>query len=244
MRAAWTAELVKILTVRGFRVGAVLAALALPLTSLLVVSGGGLGRADTVTSGASSGSMVLLAGYAAWAASLAGSEYAQRTLVVSLAVVPRRAVCYGAKIAAAATVAGIGAVTGSALALLLVAAVSPSGQRLGAPADLAGVVLAAVAVTAAGAAAGVLTRSSTGSTAITIAALLLPKAAAGLLGGLQPWVVGASPQTVVTQFVHGAQLATDQAYPGGTALAAITMLLGAVTVAVTGGLVFARRDGA
>lgn len=243
MRAAWTAELVKIVTVRGFRVGALLAALALPLTSLLVVSTGGLGAADTVTSGAATGSMILLLGYAAWAATVAGSEYVQHTIVVSLATVPRRAVLYGAKVAAAATVAGAGAAVGALASLGIVAAVAPPAHQVGNAAALAGVVLASAAVAVVGAATGVMTRSSTGSIAIVIAVLLLPQAAAGLLGGLQPWVVGASPGTVVTQFVHGAQLASDQSYPGGAAWGALTMLLVAVTVVSVGAIAFARRDG-
>lgn len=243
MRSAWTAELVKVLTVRGFRAGAVLAGLALPLTSLLVVSSGGLGDADTLTSGAATGSMSSLVAYAAWAAVVAGSEYTQRTIVVSLATVPRRPVLYGAKVAAAATIAAAGAAAGAVVSLLVVAAVTPSGHRLGDPPALLGVVLASGAAAVVGAAIGVLTRSSTGSIAVVIAALLLPRAAAGLLGGLQPWIVGASPGTVVTQFVQGAQLAADQAYPGGAALAAVTMLLVALAVATLGGLAFARRDG-
>jgi ABC-type transport system involved in multi-copper enzyme maturation permease subunit len=243
MRTAWTAELVKILTVRGLRVGALLAALTLPLTSLLVVSSGGLGDTDTVTSGAASGSIPLLLGYGAWAATAAGSEYSQRTIIVSLATVPRRPLLFGAKIAAAAAVAGAGAASGATLSLLLVAAVTPSGHALGDPAALLSIVLAGAAVAAVGSATGVLLRSSTGSIAIVLLALLLPKAAAGLLGGLQPWVVGSSPGTVVTQFVHGAQLSTAETYPGGTALAAVTMLIVAVAVVNVGGFAFARRDG-
>ncbi|MBO9520168.1 MAG: hypothetical protein J7518_01420 [Nocardioidaceae bacterium] len=243
IRAALTAELVKIATVRGFRVGTVAATLALPLTSLLVVSGGGLGARDTVTSGAASGSMVLLAGFGAWAAAVASSEYTQRTLIVSLATVPRRPLLYGAKIAATATVAGAGALVGAALSFALVAAVTPPGHRTGDPVALAGTALTAVAVAAVGAAVGVLTRSATASTAIVLAALLLPKAAAGLLGSLQPWVVGASPGTVVTQVVHGAQLSTDQSFPAGTTIAAVTMVVTAAIVVCLGGLTFARRDG-
>jgi hypothetical protein len=94
-----------------------------------------------------------------------------------------------------------------------------------------------------GAALGLLVRTSTASIAIVAAAVLLPKAAAGLLGGLQPWVVGASPGTVITQAVGGAQLGSDQTYPGGTFLAVVTMLLVAGAVAVGSGYAFNRRDG-
>ena len=244
MKSAWVAELVKILTVRGFRVGAVLALVALPLTSLLVASTGGLGTADTLTSGAATGSVIGLLGFGAWSAAIAGSEYVHQTITVSLATVPRRPLLFGAKIAAAATVAGIGTAIAAILSLLLVRAATPSGtHHLGNPTTLSAIVLAAVAVAVVGAALGLLVRTSTASIAIVAAAVLLPKAAAGLLGGLQPWVVGASPGTVITQAVGGAQLANDQTYPGGTFLAAVTMLAVAGAVAVGSGYAFTRRDG-
>jgi len=76
-----------------------------------------------------------------------------------------------------------------------------------------------------------------------VVAILLPKVAGSLLGGLEPWVVGASPGTVITQIVGGAQLPTDQMYPPGAWPAALTMLAVAATVAVAGGIVLHRRDG-
>ena len=74
--------------------------------------------------------------------------------------------------------------------------------------------------------------------------MLLPKAAAGLLGGLEPWVVGASPGTVVTQVVGGAQLANDQTYPPGDLAAVLTMLAVAAAAALVGAVALNRRDGA
>lgn len=243
MRAAWTAELLKIRTVPGLRIGAGLAVLALPLFSLLVVSGGGLGSADTVTSGAATGTLVGLLGFGAWAASAASSEYAHQTIAVSLTTVPRRGLLYAAKVGAATAVAGVGAVLAAVVSFALVAAITPAGHDTGTPAALLSVVLAAVSVAAVGVAVGMLSRSSTGSIAIVAALVLLPKTAAGLLGGLQPWVVGASPGTVVTQVVEGAQLGSDQTYPGGTVAAALTMVLVAVLVVAAGGIAFKRRDG-
>ena len=244
MRSAWRAELLKLTTVRGLWLSIVLAAVAIPATSLLVVSTGGLGARDTVTSGAAAGSLVGLLAYGAWGATFAAGEYAQHTMVVSLATVPRRRVLYTAKLAATATAAGAGAVVAAVVALLTVFAVTPRGDHaFGNPAALVGVVLAVAAVAVCGAAVGMLTRSPSGSIAIVVLALLLPKAAGGLLGGLQRWVVGASPGTVITQIVGGAQLPNDQAYPGGAWAAAATMVVAAAAVGVAGFVSFSRRDG-
>ncbi len=244
MRSAWRAELLKIATVRGLWLSAVLAAAAIPAVSLLVVSTGGLGPRDTATSGAATGSLIGLLAFGAWGATFAAGEYAQHTIVVSLATVPRRAVLYTAKLTATATTAGVGAVVASTVALLTVLAVTPRGEHeLGDPAALAGVVLAVMAVAVCGAAVGMLTRSVSGSIGIVALALLAPKAAADLLGGLQRWIVGASPGTVITQIVGGAQLPTEQAYPRGAWAAAATMVLVAAAVGVAGSVSFIRRDG-
>jgi hypothetical protein len=79
--------------------------------------------------------------------------------------------------------------------------------------------------------------------AAVVALVLLPQAAAGLLGGLQPWVVGASPGTVITQVVGSSQLAADQTYPAGTAAAVVTLLIVAAAIAAGGACAMLRRDG-
>lgn len=243
-RAAWTAELVKILTVRGLRVGAALSVAAIPLFSLLVTSTDGLGAEDTVTSAAATGSVIGLLAFGAWAASFAGGEYVHQTMTVSLATVPHRPLLYGAKVAAVATVAAAGGLLSALLSLFLVHRAVPSGtHETGNPAALAGIVLAVVVVAVVGAAVGLLVRTSTAAIAIVAAAVLVPKAAAGLLGGLQAWVVGSSPGTVITQLVQGGQLAEDQTFPGGTALAAVAMVGVAAVVVLGSGIAFARRDG-
>lgn len=244
MRAAWRGELFKIATVRGQWICAVLAVAALPLTSLLVAATGGLGPKDTLTSGAAAGAVVSLLAFGAWGATLAAGEYAKQTMVVSLATVPRKSVLYTAKLGAIAAVSGVGAVLSALLALLVVTAVSvPGAHALGNPALLVGFVVAVVSVAVAGAAAGILNRSPSASIAIVVVAVLLPKAAGGLFGGLQPWVVGASPGTVVTQLVGGGQLLTDQSYPAGAWAALATMLLATLALTSAGALVFGRRDG-
>ena len=163
---------------------------------------------------------------------------------VSLASVPRRNRLYGAKLAATSAAAGGGALASALVALLVVQlTASPGEHDLGNPAALLALVAAVIAVAVLGAAVGMLTRSTTASIAIVAVAVLLPKAAGGLLGGLEPWVVGASPGTVVTQVVGGAQLSTDQTYPPGDLAAVLTMLAVAAVVAIAGAVVFNRRDG-
>ena len=244
MKSAWRAELLKITTVRGLWFAAVLSAIAIPLVSLLVVATGGLGADDTITSGAATGSIAGLLAFGAWGATVAAGEYARDTMMVSLAVVPRRLVLYGAKIAAVATVAGAGGLASAATSLVIVRLVTPGNEHgWGNPGALVSIVLSVVAVAVLGAAVGMLTRSPTASIAIVVVAILLPKAAGGLLGGLQRWIVGASPGTVITQIVGGAQLPPDQTFPPGAWPAAAAMVAVAAIVAVAGAASFVSRDG-
>ena len=244
MTAAWRAELLKVATVRGQWLGAAIAALALPAVSLLVAATGGLGSGDTVTSGAATGSVAGLLGFGIWAATVTAGEYAQHTMIVSLTTVPRRSVLYGAKLAAIGCVAAVGGLVSVVTAWLVVWAVLPAGvHHTGDAASLVSVVLAIIAVSVLGMAVGLISKSPAASASIVVVAVLLPKAAGGLLGGLQRWVVGASPGTVITQAVGGAQLPHDQMFPGGAVAATITMLLVATAVAVGGALTLLRRDG-
>ncbi|MBV9487801.1 MAG: ABC transporter permease [Frankiaceae bacterium] len=244
MRTALRGELLKIATVRGQWIGLALAAVAMPMTSLLVAASGGLSPEDTVTSGAATGSLAGLLGFGAWAASVTAGEYSHQTMVVSLSTVPRRTVFYGAKVIAASLTAAAASLASAVLAFAVVYAVTPhSSHRVGSPATLLSVVVAAVAVTAIGVAAGVLTRSSAAAITAVVVLILLPQTAAGLLGGLQPWVVGASPGPVITQVVGNSQLDADQTYPPGTAAAVATLLAAAAGIAVVGGCALVRRDG-
>lgn len=243
MRAAWRAELLKVATVRGQWLAVGLATLVIPVLSLLVVATGGMGADDTVTSAAAAGSVGGLLAFGVWAATVTAGEYARKTIIVSLTTVPRRAVLYTAKLAAVAAISAAGALVTAVLAWAIVLAAAPSGHRVANPATLVGIVLAIVAVAVLGAAVGIATRSPSAASAIVVVAVLLPKAAGGLLGGLERWVVGASPGTVITQLVHGAQLPTEQTYPPGAWPAALTMLGVAAVVAVVSGLVLERRDG-
>jgi ABC-2 type transport system permease protein len=242
--SAWRAELLKITTVRGQWIGAILASLVMPLTSLLVTATGRLGAGNTVSNGAATGSVIGLLAFGTWGAVLAASEYSSGTIVVSLTTVPRRQVLYTAKLAGAATVAGAGGIISATIALLGVLAVIPPGHHpLGNPARLVSVVLVMITVTVVGAAIGMITRSPSAAIAIVVAAVLLPDAAGGLLGRVQPWIVGASPGALITQIVGGSQLAESQTYPAGAWAAAATLLLVTVVVAGVGAISLICRDG-
>lgn len=244
MRNAWKGELLKVATVRGQWISILLAAVAIPLTSLLVAASGGLSDGDTVTSGAATGTVAGLLAIGSWAAVITAGEYSRQTLVVSLANVPSRIRLYGAKLAAVTAIAAAAALASAFVSWLVVLGVTPHAtSRMGDPAALLGIVLAVVAVAAVGVSAGFLTRSPAASIAAVFALVLLPQAAGGLLGGLQEWIVGASPGQVVTQIVDSAQLATDQTYPGGSAAAALTLVAFAAVIAAVGGCVLCRRDG-
>jgi ABC-2 type transport system permease protein len=244
VRSAWRAELLKIATVRGQWVSAVIVTLAIPVTSFLVVATGGLGSGESSTSGAAMGSLAGLLAFGTWSAAITAGEYAQGTMVTSLSTVPRRPVLYAAKLSAISITAAVGAILSVVIALLVVLGVrAPGTYGLGDPALLVSVVVAVITVAAIGVSVGVITRSPSASIAIVVVALLLPKAASGLLGGLEPWIVGASPGTVVTEIVGGAQLPANQTYPAGTWAATLTMLLVAVVIAAGGALALTRRDG-
>jgi ABC-type transport system involved in multi-copper enzyme maturation permease subunit len=241
---AWRGELWKIGTVRGQWVSAFLVTMAIPVTSFLVVTTGGLAAGEATTSAAATGSLVGLLAFGAWSAMITAGEYAHGTMVASLTTVPRRTVFYAAKLSAIATAAGAAALLSATVSLLVVIGIrAPGAYPLGNPASLFGVVLVVVVVAVTGVSVAVITRSPSASAAIVVAALLLPKAASGLLGGLQPWVVGASPGTVITEMVGGASVPTNQAFPAGTWAAALTMVGVAAVVVGLGALALFRRDG-
>ncbi len=244
MRSAWHAELLKIATVRGQWVSALLVTLAIPVTSFLVAATGGLGAGESSTSGAATGSIAGLLAFGTWSAAITAGEYAQGTMVTSLTMVPRRPVLYAAKMTAIAAAAGVGALLSATIALLVVLGVrAPGAYGLGNPASLVSVVIAVIAVAVIGVSVGVITRSPSASIAIVVVALLLPKVASGLLGGLQPWIVGASPGTVVSEIVGGTQLPASQTYPAGAWAAALTMLSVALVIGLGGVFALLRRDG-
>lgn len=244
MRSAWFGELTKVATVRAQWLGLVMATLTIPVTSLLVAASGGLSSSDSVTAGAATGSAIGLVAFGSWAGVLAAGEYASQTIMVSLSTVPRRSAFYTAKLAALTSLAAAGALVSMLTALPAVWAATPHGAHpFGNPARLLAVVVSVAAVTAIGAALGILLRSSTAAIVGVVVLVLLPQAAGGLLGALQPWVVGASPGAVITQTAGSSQLATDQAFPSGSLAALATLLAVSILVAGVGSVALQHRDG-
>ncbi len=244
MRFAWRAEMLKFATVKGQWISAILALLAIPTISFLVVATGGLNAGQSSTSAAAIGTLAGLLAFGVWSATIAAGEYAQGTMVASLSMVPRRSTLYLAKLGATAATTAVGGLLSAAIALLVVLGVrAPGTYGVGNPALLVGVVIAVIAVAVIGVSVGLMTRSPSASIVIVVVILLLPKAASGLLGGLQPWIVGASPGTVVTEIVGGTNLPTSQTFPAGTWAAALTMVGVAILVTLGGAIAFSRRDG-
>lgn len=243
MRPAFHAELIRLTTVRGLWLGALLATLALPLLSLLVASTGGTGTGDTITSVAATGTIVGLLGFGSWAAAYAASDHAHGSIAVSLALVPRRRTLVAARMGVVAAIAGVAGLVGALVSVVVVAAASPArGHHLGHPAALLAIAPTYAVVAAVGAGVGLALGDSTPAIVVVAVALLAPKPAGQLLGGLQRWVVGASPSTVVTQFVGGAQLPSDQRFPGGEWAALAAMAVAAIAVVTVTGAAFLRRD--
>src|SRR5580700_7232789 len=118
--SAWRAELLKFATVKGQWISAILAMLAIPAISFLVVATGGLNSGQTSTSAAATGALAGLLAFGVWSATIAAGEYAQGTMVTSLMTVPRRSILYVAKLTATAATTAVGAILSAVIALLVV----------------------------------------------------------------------------------------------------------------------------
>lgn len=243
VRAAWSSELLKIRTVRGQVLGAAAATLAIPLFSLLVVSTGGLGAGNSVVVGASAGAFAGFLGFGLWSAAIVAGEFAAKTAFQSYLAVPRRTVLVLAKLGATAGVAGVGSLVGIIVSLVVVGAAAPGDPRTGAVFSLAIVPLVGLAVGVLGASIGLLTRAPVVAVASAAAVLVLPQAAGGLWGSLQPYVVGATPGEVVSQVVGSGNVAAAQVFPGGSFLASLTLLVVVGAIAVLAWWTTSRRDG-
>ena len=73
--------------------------------------------------------------------------------------------------------------------------------------------------------------------------MLIPQAAAGLWGGLERWVIGASPGLVITEVVNRAQLPVEQTFPPGPSAAVVAMVALTAIVVATAVAVVQQRDG-
>src|ERR1700728_3290226 len=101
--------------------------MAIPVTSFLVVTTGGIAVGEATTSAAATGSLVGLLAFGAWSAMITAREYAHGTTVPGLTPGPRRTVFYAAKLSAIATAAGAAALASATLSLLVVIGVRAPG---------------------------------------------------------------------------------------------------------------------
>ena len=240
--SAIAAEALKVRTVPGLVAGAIVATLLHPLASLLVATSGGVADAETLTAASGTGALAGLLVWGVWAAAAVAGEHQHGTVGPSLLAVGGRGRLLGAQAVTLAAIAAVGALVGAVLALGLVRAALPGGVHdLGPFWRLAAVPLVAAAVAAAGVAVGALVRSVGSAAAVVLAVLLVPRAAAGLLGPLQPWVVGSSPGTVVARSLGLAGATADQRFPGGAGAGLAALLAASLVVVAVAGLVGARR---
>ncbi|MDL9937124.1 hypothetical protein QSJ18_10255 [Gordonia sp. ABSL1-1] len=237
------AELVKVATLRGLWVTWVIGVVLGPIITLVIVGTDGLGPDATVASGAVGGILIPLLVWGGWASWLSAGEYSSRTVAAAAALVGDRTRLLVAKMLAAALLIGAGAVIATACsAAVVVVAAPPSAVGTGPVPALAWVPVVAVAVALVGVSAGFLLRSAPTAVAMVGAALLIPKGAGGLLGRFEPWIVGASPSTVLSEVIGGTETVEAQQFPlgGGAALAVVIAF--AVVVLVIAAAVVSRRD--
>lgn len=241
--SAVAAEALKVRTVPGLTAGAIAATLLHPLASLLVATSGGVADAETLTAASGMGVLAGLLVWGAWAAAAVAGEHQHGTIGPSLLAVGGRRRLLGAQAVTLAAIAAAGSLIGALLALGLVRAALPGGVHDAGPVwRILAVPLVAAAVAVGGVAIGALVRSIGSAAAVVLAVLLVPRAAAGLLGPLQPWVVGSSPGTVVARVLGLAGSSADQRFPGGAGGGLVALLAVSVLVVAVAGFVVGRRS--
>lgn len=242
--SAFAAEALKVRTVPGLVAGALAATLLHPLASLLVATSGGVADAETLTAASGTGALAGLLVWGVWAAAAVAGEHQHGTVGPSLLAVGGRGRLLGAQAMTLAAIAAAGSLIGALLALGLVRAALPGGVHdLGPAWRILAMPLVAAAVTVGGVAIGALARSVGSAAAVVLAVLLVPRAAAGLLGPLQAWVVGASPGTVVARALGLDGGGPDQRFPGGASASVAALVLLAVAVLAVATAVDRRRSG-
>lgn len=159
---------------------------------------------DTVLGGSLTGSVIMLMVAGVVGALTVCGEYASGTIGSTLAAVPSRIRVFTAK---ATLVSGLL----SAIALLSCVAAYQVGHALlpedqypaGEPMPaLLGIAALFGMVGVFGLAVGTLLRHAAGAVALVVGVMLLPSLFGPLLGDLQPWVVGATPTTVLEKLTQ------------------------------------------
>lgn len=239
--AAVRAELLKVRTVPGAVLGAAAAAVAHPLASLAVVGSGGVDDAADLVAISATGAVAGLLAWGVWAAVLAAGEHEHGTFAPGAVAVGGVVRLLVAKAVVIGGLAFLGSGLGALLALGLVRAALPPGSHdLGPVPALLVVPAVAAALALIAAIAGLLLRGSGPAVTLVAAVVLVPRAAGGLLGPLEPWIVGASPGAVVSRLVGQRAPEASQAFPAG-GLAALGVLLGLALGAVVVAALRVRR---
>ncbi|MDL9947645.1 hypothetical protein QSJ19_19075 [Gordonia sp. ABSL11-1] len=238
MRAAIRAEVLKIATVRGLWITWIVATVSIPVIVLAIVGGRGLAAGGSVVSGAVSGFLLPLLLFGVWAAAVGADEFARETIIVSIALEPRRIRLFVAKSATVALAAVVGVAIGLAVSVPAVIMILPPGATpVGPWYALVWPPLVAAAVSVTGVAVGVAARSTLTAVGIVVIALLFPGAAGGLLGAAQPWIAGADPSVVVARLVHSGTIGAAETFPAPVGLALVIVVGVSVVIAA----VAARR---
>lgn len=236
--AALRAELLKVRTVPGAVLGAAAAAVAHPLASLAVVGSGGVDDAADLVAISATGALAGLLAWGVWAAVLAAGEHEHGTLAPGAVAVGGLARLLAAKAVVLGGLALVGSGLGALLSLGLVRAALPPGSHdLGPVAALLVVPVVAAALALVATVAGLRLRGAGPAVTLVAALVLVPRAAGGLLGPLEPWIVGGSPGAVVSRLVGQRAPEASQAFPAGgpAALAALVALAAGAVVAATMG---------
>lgn len=219
------------------------AALVTVLGAVFVGLTGSLQPDDTVLGGSLTLSVVALMAAGVVGALTVSGEYASGTIAATLAATPRRGRVLAAKATLLAGVLyGLG-LAACTVAYLLGDAVLDGSYAQGEPLPaLFGVAALFSVVGVLGLAIGTVVRHAAGAVAAVVAVLLLPSLFGPLLGGLRPWVAGASPTAALEKLTQTSDATPDTVGTLGPwpSLALVTAY---TAVALAGAaLVLRRRD--
>jgi ABC-type transport system involved in multi-copper enzyme maturation permease subunit len=218
--------------------------LAVPVLSVVVAATGSIQPDDTILGGSLTGAAIgqVIAG-AVGALTVTG-EHASGTIRTTLVAMPRRTVVFTAKavVVAAATVPTALA-AGTAAFLIGVAMLGGAGRVTGHPwPAVLGFALAIGFAGLLGLAIGSVLRHSAGAVAAVVGLVVVPSLFGPLFGGLQPWIVGASPSVTLQKLAQSSDAAPELVGSlGGWASLAVMAIYTAVALAAAG-RIFDRRD--
>lgn len=239
---ATRAELVKLSSVPRLWVPPASAVIVAPLVALATFNRSGGDDTLTLVRMAGNGTQIVLPLLALWAAAVGASEFHSGAIASTLVGVGRRSRFYVGKLSAVAAVTFVVAIAAGGLAVGVLGAAGAGDHHVG---DLwrliaAGAVVSATSVAAA--AVGIATRGPLFAMAVAAVGLFGPSLAGGLLGSLQRWVVGSSPNIVIGRLIANHDLGVAQLSPAGLAGALVGFAVGDLVVVSVGWLAFYRSD--